>query len=63
MKRKKTRKPPAVTSPATANLSRKEKTALKNSIQALNNQANALGTLDPLELEPVLIYSLQERTK
>ncbi|MBP1715873.1 MAG: hypothetical protein H6Q42_4076 [Deltaproteobacteria bacterium] len=62
MKRKTIRKP-AATSPAIADLSRKEKKALKNSIQALNNQANALGILDPLELEPVLIYSLSERKK
>jgi hypothetical protein len=60
MKRKKTLKPPAAASSAPGNLSPKEKRALKNSIQALNNQADALGILDPLELEPVLIYSLKE---
>ena len=63
MKRKKTRKPPAAGSPAPENLSPKEKKALKNSIQVLNNQADALGIMDPLELEPVLIYSLKERKK
>jgi hypothetical protein len=63
MKRKKTRKPPAAASPAPGNLSRKEKKTLKNSIQALNNQADALGILDPLGHEPVLIYSLKERQK
>ena len=63
MKRKKTRKTAAVASPAPGNLSPKGKKALKNSIQALNNQANALGILDPLELEPVLIYSLKEGQK
>ena len=61
MKRKMTRKPPAAASSASGNLSPKEKKALKNSIQALNRQADALGILDPLELEPVLIYSLKER--
>lgn len=48
---------------AVANLSRREKNALKNSIQALNNQAESLGILDPLEMEPVLIYSLEEGKK
>jgi hypothetical protein len=63
MKRKKPRKPPAAASPAPGRLSLKDKKALKNSIQALNDQADALGILDPLELEPVLIYSLKERQK
>ena len=60
MKKEKTRKPPAAASSGPGNLSPKEKKALKNSIQALNRQADALGILDPLELEPVLIYSLKE---
>jgi len=63
MKKEKTRKPPAAASPAPGNLSPKEKKALKNSIQGLNSQVSALGILDPLELEPVLIYSLKERKK
>jgi len=49
-------------SPA-GNLSPKEKKALKAGIQAMNSQADALGVLDPLELEPVLVYSLKERGK
>ena len=63
MKRKKTRKPPVAASPAPGNLNRKEKKALKNAIQALNTQADALGIMDPLELEPVLIYALKEKKK
>jgi hypothetical protein len=60
MKKEKIRKTPAAPSSAPANLSPKERKALKSSIQALNNQADTLGILDPLGLEPALIYSLKE---
>ncbi len=60
MRKEKIRKPPTAASPGSGNLSPKEKKALKKSIQALNSQADALGVLDPLDLEPVLIYALKE---
>jgi hypothetical protein len=63
MKRKQIPKPSAAATPQMAILSPKEKKALKTAIQAMNRQADALGILDPLELEPVLVYSLQERRK
>ena len=63
MKRKRTRKPLGGASSPAGNLSPKEKKALKVSIQAANSQADGLGILDALELEPVLVYSLQERRK
>jgi hypothetical protein len=63
MKREKIRKKPGAGFSAVAVLSPQEKKALKNSIQGLNAQAEALGILDPLELEPVLLYSLKEGGK
>jgi len=63
MKRKRTRKPIVGALSAAGNLSPKEKKALRVSIQAANSQADALGILDALELEPVLVFSLQERRK
>jgi len=63
MKKEKIRKKAAAGFAAVADLSPQEKKALKNSIQALNTQAEALGILDPLELEPVLVYSLGEGEK
>lgn len=63
MNRKKTSKNPGAGFPATAVLSPKEKKALKNAIRALNGQAESLGVLDPLEMEPVLVYSFAGREK
>jgi hypothetical protein len=63
MKKLKTRKAPAAARPVLGNLSPEEKKALKGAIEGLNNQADALGFLNPLELEPALIYSLKEKKK
>jgi hypothetical protein len=48
---------------ATRQLSPKEKKALQSAIQSVHGQSDRLGLLNPLELEPVLIYSLEERRK
>jgi hypothetical protein len=63
MKKMKTRKAPAAARPAPGNLSPKEKKSLKTAIDSMNSQADALGLLNPLELEPTLIYSLKEGKK
>ena len=63
MEKIKTCKAPVAARPVAGNLSPKEKKGLKNAIQGLNSQAAALGLMDPLELEPTLIYSLEERKK
>jgi len=48
---------------ATLQLSPKEKRALQTAVQSVHELSDRLGLLDPLELEPVLIYSLEERRK
>ncbi len=48
---------------AALKLGQKEKKALQGAIQSVHEQSNHFGFLDPLELEPVLIYSLEERRK
>lgn len=63
MKRKRMPQPSLAPSSPSGKLSPKEKKALKTAIQAMNRQAEALGTLDPLEFEPVLVYSLKEGRK
>jgi len=48
---------------AALQLSPKEKKALQAAVQSVHGLSDRLGLLDPLELEPVLIYSLEERRK
>ncbi len=48
---------------AALQLSPKEKRTLQTAVQSVHEQSDRLGFLDPLELEPVLIYSLEERRK
>lgn len=44
-------------------LKAKEMEAFKASVKILNQQADRLGFLDPMEIEPAMIYSAEEGGK